>query len=1002
MPTDRANDLYDAFISYSHLDEPFASRLERALEKYRPPRELGRGNRHLSIFRDAQDLTGSEYYSSISEALDRSRKFIVICSPAARASAYVDDEVRRFIEKRGIRDVITVLLSGRPNNEVTAEDESSKAFPEALCRTGEMPLAVTFAGFNPRRRTLDTVRFADSWYALLANIFDTTRSQIEQRERVRRRRQVLQLGALAIVIIALLTAAMIYAFLQRNIAIAQRDAAEKAMRLANSRAAAATALQTLDSDPLSALSLAITAANAARTPEAEQAMRATLGRPWVRAILAHGVRVTSFSFNTSGTRAATGAENGDARIWDIEAGKEIAQLKGHKDIVRSIVFSPDDRWVLTGSNDGSARIWDATSGGELASLRNGNDGVDARWTPDGRRVVTVALRGPVTVWDIKTATVEKVFSLPAGFAYDLSSRGELAAADSDGNVRLLDLARGEVRLQWKAHEESVNHLAFNAAGDRIVTAAYGGAALWDSRSGALLQTFRRGHSSGRTDGVAFSPDGRRIVTTSVEDSTAVVWDVATGRPSLRLQGHRRPCLTAASFSPDGSMIVTAGGSEGDNTARVWDAATGREIAELRGYRHEVVDARFDPQGRRIMTKSLGIGMNTEGTLLGDIRIWDLEPLGDGAILRGTAKAKWAAFTPDGRSVAATFIDGTARIWDASTGRLLRVLSGHRGEITAVDLSPDGRFLLTGGLDGTARLWETATGRPLTVVTHRQPVRSVAIASDGMRIATASEDHTAIITDVDETAHKIVLSHTEGAYHVRFSPDGRYLLTADYDVAHLWDARSGQLLHDLRRRDKDPRGARDVDGEFGTGGKLLTRSSIDGTVRMWDIQTGREVRVLRGHEHEWLFHASFSPDGRTIVTAGEDRTARLWDAESGKMRAVLKGHDGAVVDAAFSPDGRLIATAAVDETVRIWRSSGQFVTRVNAGSRIWHVTFDLRGRRVAAACDDGTVRLYLVDYGDLLNMARARLPVFMTPDARNRQGTPISLSPSSPTPVKAPR
>src|ERR1051325_11905927 len=94
-------------------------------------------------------------------------------------------------------------------------------------------------------------------------------------------------------------------------------------------------------------------------------------------------------------------------------------------------------------------------------------------TPAGRRVVTVALRGPVTVWDIKTATVEKVFSLPAGFAYDLSSRGELAAADSDGNVRLLDLARGEVRLQWKAHEESVHHLAFNAAGHRIVKAAYG-------------------------------------------------------------------------------------------------------------------------------------------------------------------------------------------------------------------------------------------------------------------------------------------------------------------------------------------------------------------------------------------------------------------------------------------------------------------------------------------------------------------------------------------------
>jgi YD repeat-containing protein len=268
---------------------------------------------------------------------------------------------------------------------------------------------------------------------------------------------------------------------------------------------------------------------------------------------------------------------------------------------------------------------------------------------------------------------------------------------------------------------------------------------------------------------------------------------------------------------------------------------------------------------------------------------------------------------------------------------------------------------------------------------------VAFAPDSKRIATASEDRTVVITPLNDPARRVVLRHDEPVADVRFSPDGRYVLTGIRKLAYVWDAESGRLLHELRGHKPYLPDGEEVFGEFSPLGTIVTRSSDDGTGRVWDVGTGRQLAVLRGHQERSLFHASFSPDGHTIITTGQDHTARLWDPESGRMRAVLRGHDGAVVDAAFSPDGRLIATTGYDGTIRIWNSKGQSVTILHAGSRVWRVAFDPQSRRVAAACDDGTVRVYVVGYDELLEMARTRLPLLVTSDARSRRRDSIDPS-----------
>src|SRR3989442_8936718 len=143
---------FDIFLSYSRRDRDFAARLEKALESYRFPKSLKTVKRNLNVFRDESDIVASDdYHRTIERQLADSAKLVVVCSPHARKSKYVEDEIRRFIENHGDQDIIPVLIRGKANNETT--DESEKAFPEVMCEN-RMPLAANFLGCDTHKGKL--------------------------------------------------------------------------------------------------------------------------------------------------------------------------------------------------------------------------------------------------------------------------------------------------------------------------------------------------------------------------------------------------------------------------------------------------------------------------------------------------------------------------------------------------------------------------------------------------------------------------------------------------------------------------------------------------------------------------------------------------------------------------------------------------------------------------------------------------------------------------------
>ena len=278
-----------------------------------------------------------------------------------------------------------------------------------------------------------------------------------------------------------------------------------------------------------------------------------------------------------------------------------------------------------------------------------------------------------------------------------------------------------------------------------------------------------------------------------------------------------------------------------------------------------------------------------------------------------------AFSPDGRTIASGARDGTVRLWEAASGRRLRVLEGHGNSVLSVAFGPDGRTIASGSWDNTVRLWEAASGRRLRVLEgHGDGVNSVAFSPDGRTVASGARDNTVRLWEAASGRRLRVLEgHGDWVRSVAFSPDGRTVASgSDDNTVRLWEAASGRHLRVLAGH-----GADVFSVAFSPDGRTVASGARDGTVRLWEAASGRQLRVLAGHGDS-VRSVAFSPDGRTIASGARDRTVRLWEAASGRRLRVLEGHGSIVTSVAFGPDGRTIASSGSwDKTVRLWEAKG---------------------------------------------------------------------------------
>ena len=504
--------------------------------------------------------------------------------------------------------------------------------------------------------------------------------------------------------------------------------------------------------------------------------------------------------------------------------------------------------------------------------------------------------------------------------------------------------------------------------------------LRDATTGESVRSWI-GHPDSDVNDVQFSPDGS-ILATAGDDGFLKLWNPDTGDETAHVSGNRG--AVGQSFDADGRLVAAAWPE--DSIVRVADAATGRVMRTFEGLETFPFDTALSPDGSQLAVASADVDVVS----VFDVRTGDLVV----ELPRHNYSVNSVSWSPNGRWIATGAGDSSVRVWDAATGTLEERLVGHAGVVTTVDWSPDSRHIVSGGSDGTARVWELelhptkgtveVEGRQVHLLSAQQTQSGLyaGFSPDGQRVLTG---------DVVIAAATIWDLSLEGDAEV-FNAETDYL--APSDVAYL---PNGQIVASY---DRGSVAIWDVPGDAttpvttlgpGTGSEnpvLLIAPTPDGelvatvrnessTVSVWNVETGA-LAFDEDLRNDVITSIDWSSDGRYLAVGGYDGSLHVLDADDGG-RATLVGSEPApqVVQAlAFAPDGRTIATASFDyphpetEHVSIWDWKAQKVVRELDAVDASSLAYDGPGERLAIGFFNGNVEIRDPSTGEVERSFRA--------------------------------
>ena len=851
-----------AFISYKREDEKWAKWLQRKLENFRLPAHL-KGRDDLPkeirpIFKDTSELIPGNLPEQIIEALEHSKFLIVICSPRSASSPWVNAEIDEFIKMGGTDRVIPFIIEGVPY------DPLQECFPQALRDLkNDRDKEILGTSIHEMGKEAALVK-------VVSRMLDLRFDVLWQRhERYLRRRRAFVLGMILTALLAAITFSAIiarqYAQLKKtNWEVLRNESlmlAEKAERLVE------------EGDSFSAITLALDAlpgdlANPERpyTTEAEAALRKALEG---NALIQENAAVESVAISPDGKMIASVSYDADApvKIWDSNTGEQIYIPWPGEEFIESVAFSPKGETLVTAgmfievfdmnhlerkristlfesvindlafSPDGdhlaaacddslyvlsmdSCRVFKTLHhpGGTIRSIE---------FSPDGNQIVSCSEKR-VIVLNALDWHEEHVIELKDGEAWTarFSPDGKsIAIGMADNTVRIWNSDSRRVSSIIRPATSSANpvvSLAFSPDGESIAFCAGDRITLWGPDGESRVYT---GHV-GEVQRIAFSRDGRRIVSAS-SDHTVRIWNVSSGQ-RMRILAEEsesieeRPSRShSIAFSPDGGSIVAGVG------ARLvqWDAETGKQLHSYDGHSGAVTSFVFNQDGKRLFSTGEDGFLRSWDTMTGQeyrppIRIDSLAAVG---------------FSSARKAVVTVSEKGPVILWDVESGDRIATYTDDTFDLTYVHslaVSPDGLHAVIGTEDGGYQM-DLGTGSCDYLyakdVGWLYTVHSVAISPNGDQAATDR-----VIWDLEEwntmwpTGIPLSVKGNRRIRAVAFSPDSKRVVLGD-------------------------------DGSL---------------ISIWDPELDMEIVSYQGHRGP-VTAVAFSPDGSRIVSSDINNTVCVW-------------------------------------------------------------------------------------------------------------------------------
>lgn len=917
---------YRAFISYSQRDKTIARRLQRRLESYRIPKgveaAVGADRRLGRLFRDDEELgAAADLGATLRAAIEDAESLIVVCSPHAARSRWVDAEIEHF-RKTGRGDrIFAVIVAGTPN----APDPEAECLPPSL-RASALAGAVEPLALDVRKEPSARLKAR-----LAAGLLGVSFDQLWRRDRRRARARSAGLAAVAAAgLVVLAAGAAALRFVQLRQQEAERhttfaDAAQRALDASNPALAArlilAMARPTPWSPPLSTdahLTLRLASERLTGLPE----------------FLGHRGPVETITFSPDGVWLATTSEDRTARIWEAATGRQIAVLE-HEDTPQGAVFTEDGKELVT-STGGRLHVWRAGDGshagefdiegflGSLAWARREADGtltlggggylptragdvaasnqrgIVGLWSAHaggagplaGRHVATsvgshcvqgrerCVFRPTRTTLAVATFSQEAPTPLfepavgPYLFEAALSRDGSLLAFDN-GDMNIWRLDPDPTELVVSDEIASVSFLAFSLRGDFVAyvddddSFARNSVFLWRWSENAPAP-IRLARDLGRTiTSLAVSPDGQMIVTGDeagrvIAVPTRIAKDLDNPQPVAGV-------TLEAAFSPDGTRFVLApeeGGLE------LYDSATGTALAVSLS-EAEVYHLAFSPDGTKIAGLANGAwsaGDPENALIVFDARTLErlatrAPPHAEGVDASDSFEA--FSFSEDSERVAAGTFGGAIHVFRTSDWQVERTLilpeRADHDDVRAVRglvYINDGQRLIAGYEGGPSLIWTLETGTHLAVEGDIPGVRFLASPDDSKVVALSREN---AISVIDIATAKAVFESDRDYSGAAVDTIRMRAAVGDYDHVKILDLANGKEVRRLALDGYD----RSLDPEhlaFSADGRLLAVSGSYGDIVLFDVETGEEQALATS---EGVGGLVFNADGSALLIAGYD-------------------------------------------------------------------------------------------------------------------------------------